>query len=92
MHNADTQMRSTARVSYKLLIRNFVIELVIYAVLVTVYYFIALRFLSAPLSALFDRSLQGYAVIGLLLIVAQGMLLERLTSYLLERLGLQRFE
>ena len=80
------------RVSYKILIRNFLIELVIYGCLVSMYYVVVLRFLASPLSILFDRSLQGYAVVGLLLIVAQGVLLERLTFFLLERLELQRFE
>lgn len=79
-------------VSYKLLIRNFVIELVIYGGLVTIYFFVVLRLLASPLSALFARNLPLYAVIGLVLIVVQAVLLESLTSYLLERLGLQRFE
>lgn len=80
------------RVSYKILIRNFFIEIVIYGGLVAMYYVVVLRFLASPLNILFDRSLQGYAVVGLLLIVAQGVLLERLTFFLLERLELQRFE
>ena len=79
-------------VSYKILIRNFFIELVIYGGLVALYYVFALRFLASPLNILFDRSLQGYAVAGLLLIVGQSVLLERLTFFLLERLELQRFE
>ena len=60
----------------KLLIRNFVIELVIYGGLVTVYYFLALRLLSSPLKILFQKYLPAYAIIALLLIVAQGVLLE----------------
>ena len=78
--------------SYKILIRNFFIEIVIYGGLVALYYAVALRFLASPLNILFDRSLQVYAVAGLLLIVAQSVLLERLTFFLLERLELQRFE
>lgn len=78
--------------NYKQLIGNFAIELVIYGGLVTVYYFLALRLLASPLTNLFQHNLPVYAAIGLLLIVAQAMLLESLTVYLLERLGLQRFE
>lgn len=79
-------------VNKKLLLRNFVIELVIYGVLVALYYVLALRLLSSPLQHLFQERLPVYAVVALLLIVAQGVLLEALTSFLLDRLGLQRFE
>jgi hypothetical protein len=79
-------------VSYRILIRNFLIELGVYGGLMTVYYLIALRLLSTPLRDLFLDNLILYAVAALVLIVVQGVLLESLTSYLLERLGLQRFE
>lgn len=78
--------------STRLLVRNFVIELAIYGGLVTLYYALALRLLASPLRSLFEQNLLAYAVVALVLIVAQGMLLESLTSYLIERLGLQRFE
>ncbi len=80
------------RVNYRLMFRNFLIEMVIYGGLVTLYYFLALRLLSSPLKMLFEEYLVLYAVAALVLIVAQGVLLENLTSFLLERLGLQRFE
>lgn len=79
-------------VNRNLLIRNFLIELLIYGSLVTLYYLLALRLLSSPLKHLFEENLPVYAVLALLLIVAQGVLLEALTSFLLDRLGLQRFE
>lgn len=88
MHGRHEQPERTRRI----LLRNFLIELVIYGGLVTLYYLLALRLLASPLKALFDRNLPLYAVISLALIVAQGVLLEHLTSYLLDRLGLDRFE
>ena len=78
--------------NYKVLIRNFVIELVIYGGLVTLYFLLVLRLLSIPLYDLFSENLPVYALISLLLIVLQAVLLERLTSFLLDRIGLQRFE
>lgn len=72
----------------KRLLRDFIIELIIYGGLVTVYYFLVLRFLSSPLVLLYDRYLPLYAVAALILIVAQGVILESITSFLLSRLGL----
>ena len=73
-------------------IRNLVIELLLYGILVTLYALLVLRWLSTQLQALFRENLTVYALAGLALIVAQGVLLERLTSFLLARLGVQHFE
>lgn len=74
------------------MLRNFAIEIVIYGALVILYYFLALRLLSSPLEYLFREYLPAYALVSLILITAQGVLLESLTSFLLKRLGLQRVE
>jgi hypothetical protein len=74
------------------LIRNFAIEVVIYGALVVVYFFLILRFLAEPLANLFEENLVVYAFVALGLIVAQGALLEFVTSFLLDRLGLDRLE
>ncbi len=79
-------------INFKILLRNFIIELVIYGGLVTLYFLLALRLLSTPLKVLFDEYLPFYAVVSLILIVTQGVLLENITTFLLDRLGLQRFE
>ncbi len=75
-----------------ILIRNFVIELIIYGLLVVGYFFLVLRLLGEPLRTLFERNLVLYAVVALALIVAQSVLLEAVTSFLLSRLKLERFE
>jgi hypothetical protein len=80
------------RVRLKRMLRNFAIEIVIYGALVILYYFLALRLLSSPLENLFREYLPAYAIVSLILITAQGVLLESLTSFLLKRLGLQRVE
>ena len=80
------------RISNRVVIRNLVIELSVYGILVTVYALLVLRWLSEPLQALFHGNLTLYAVVGLALIVAQGVLLERLTSFLLSRLGMKQVE
>ncbi len=74
------------------LIRNFAIEVVIYGALVVVYFFLILAFLAEPLANLFEENLVIYAFVALGLIVAQGALLEFVTSFLLNRLGLERLE
>jgi hypothetical protein len=75
-----------------MLIRNFVIELIIYALLVVGYFYLVLRLLGEPLKTLFDESLLLYALVALALIVAQSVLLEAITSFLLARLNLERLE
>ena len=74
------------------MVRSVAIEVLVYAALVIIYALIAFRFLADPLKQFFDGNLFVYAVIALLLIAGQGVLLERLTSFLLDRMRLERFE
>lgn len=79
-----------AQVPFRELIRNFVIELMVYGILLVIYFFVALRYLADPLAALFNSNLIAYAVIGLGLIVVQAVFLEFVTSLLFDFLGLHR--
>ena len=74
------------------LVRNFAIEVLVYAALLVIYFLLVLRFLAEPLATLFGENLVVYAFAALGLIVAQGALLEFVTSFLLDRLGLERIE
>jgi hypothetical protein len=78
--------------SAKVLLRNFAIEVAIYAVLVVVYFFLVLRLLGKPLESLFETNIVLYAFVALFLIVAQGVVLDGVTSFLINRLGLDRLE
>ena len=78
------------QVPFRELIRNFVIELIVYGILLVIYFFVALRFLAQPLSTLFSNSLVVYGIIGLTLIVVQAVFLEFITSFLFDFLGLHR--
>jgi hypothetical protein len=74
------------------LLRNFAIELVLYAVLVVVYFLVVLRVLGEPLFDLYHNRPVLYAAAALLLILAQGVALEYVTSLLIRMLGLERLE
>jgi hypothetical protein len=74
------------------LIRNFAIEINVYGILIAIYFFLVLRSLSPWLTTLYDENLTLYAVAALLLIVAQSVVLEWITGFLVERLGLERLE
>ncbi|MFQ5855899.1 MAG: hypothetical protein ACE5LU_09680 [Anaerolineae bacterium] len=74
------------------LIRNFLLELIVYGILVVGYFFIVLRLLAEPLADLFHSNLVTYAFIALGLIVAQGVVLDAITSFLLEQLRLEQPE
>jgi len=80
------------RKKIRVLLRNLAIELIIYAILVIIYSIIVLRLLSEPLTQLFHTNLVTYAFAGLGLIVAQGALLDAVTSFLLKQLGLEQLE
>jgi hypothetical protein len=74
------------------LIRNFAIEVLVYAILVVGYFFLVLRFLGEPLAELYTNNLTLYAFAALGLIVVQGAVLEFVTSFLINRLSLERLE
>jgi hypothetical protein len=74
------------------LIRNFLIELVVYGILLVIYFFAVLQFLGDPINNLYVNNTAVYAVVGLGLIVLQAVALEAVTSYLIRLLRLDRFE
>jgi len=76
----------------KRLVLNLIIEFIIYGGLVALYFLVILRYLNEPIKNLFDNNLTVYAIVSLILIGLQGVLLERLTFYILDWIGLKRFE
>lgn len=90
----DHQQRKSAVQAHqrRVLLRNFLIEVVVYGLLVVVYFLVALRWLAEPLNGLFHDRRVTYAVLSLALILAQGVVLEYLTSFLLEQLRLEERE
>ncbi len=76
----------------KRLIRNFILEVLTYGVLLAVYFLTVLNYLGEPLYNLFNQNLWVYAGAALLLIVVQAVVLEWVTSFLIARLGLESSE
>lgn len=74
------------------IIRNLLIELFIYGLLLIIYFLTVLRFLGEPLTELFNQEPWVYAVASLILIVAQAVALEWVTSFLIDRLNLEKSE
>jgi len=64
-------------------LRSFILELFVYALLVSVYVLIVLNFMGGWLKNLYDHGKTRYAIICLLLIIGQGVVLEAITSALL---------
>ncbi len=73
-------------------IRSIVVELVVYGGLVALYAASVLQLLADPLTDLYNDSLTRYAWVALALIVTQGVVLDAVTSFLLDRLRLSRFD
>lgn len=64
-------------------LRAFLIELVVYGVLVVVYFFLVLMFLQERLHQLAQHHIRVYAVVAILLILGQAVLLESVTTGLM---------
>jgi hypothetical protein len=76
----------------KRIIRNFAIELALYGILIVVYFIAVLSTLGSWLTNLYHTNLVVYAFVALILIVVQAVFLEAVTTFLIERLGLERLE
>jgi len=74
------------------LVINFAIELVVYGFLVLAYFLLVLRYLNNILNVLYNNNLIIYAFLSLGLVVAQGVVLEFITSFILSRLRLERLD
>ena len=68
-------------------LRAFLLELVVYAILVVGYFFLVLHFLGESLHQLEMRHRYTYASVAILLIVGQAVVLEALTTLLLRLLS-----
>jgi hypothetical protein len=69
--------------------RSLMLELIIYGPLVTIYFFIVILFGKDLLLTIYAQNPVLYSVLTLLVILAQGVLLEALTSWLLRKIGLR---
>ena len=67
-------------------LRAFLIELVVYAALVVLYFFLVLHFLGGWLHQLESRHRYTYAGVAILLIIGQAIVLESVTTLLLRML------
>ena len=63
-------------------LRAFLLELAVYAVLVTGYFFLVLHFLSGWLQELHLHHVKVYALVAIVLIIGQAVLLESVTTWL----------
>ncbi|RLD06317.1 MAG: hypothetical protein DRI56_08160 [Chloroflexota bacterium] len=75
----------------QLVLRNLVAEIIIYGILIVGYYFLVLNVLDDWLMSVFKTNLVWYAFIGLGLILAQGVLLDFVTTLLLRYLRVDQF-
>jgi hypothetical protein len=64
-------------------VKSILLEVLVYAALVAVYYLLVLHFLGDGLQHLYQSDRRVYAALALALIMGQGLLLEMLTRLLL---------
>ena len=73
------------------LIRNLIVEIIIYSLLILGYYMLVLRWLGDWIASIFGSNLYVYAFAGLGLIFVQAVLLDLLTSFLMKYIKLDQF-
>jgi hypothetical protein len=71
-------------------LHRFGIKMVIYAVLVTIYLYVVVRYLGDWLVTLYHEDLFLYAIVALVFIVVQAVFLDSVTTFLMNRLGLNK--
>jgi hypothetical protein len=76
-------MNPRSKTEVRQTLRAFALELVIYAALVTGYFFAVLHFLGGWLVRLETQHIRVYAVVAILLIIGQAVFLEWVTTSLL---------
>ena len=79
-------MSPRSKTAVRRTLRAFAFELVIYAALVTGYFFAVLHFLGGWLVQLETRHIRVYAVVAILLILGQAVVLEAVTTGLMRLL------
>jgi hypothetical protein len=67
-------------------LRAFLIELAVYAIFVTGYFFLVLHYLSGWLQDLHLNHVKFYALVTIVLIIGQAVLLESVTTWLMRLL------
>jgi hypothetical protein len=67
-------------------LRAFLVELALYAVFVTGYFFLVLHYLSGWLQGLHLHHVKVYALVAIVLIIGQAVVLESVTTWLLRLL------
>ena len=75
--------------SIRPLLRSLLIEIAIYIPLVGLFFILVLRYVSPYFTRLYNENLTMYAVVALVLVLAQGTMLELFTSWLLRKIGLR---
>ena len=70
----------------------FIVELIVYGLLVVAYFLLVLQFLGEPLAELFSKDLPRYALVSLGIIIAQAVALDYVVTFLLDLLGLGRLK
>jgi len=65
-------------------IKSFLIDLTVYGILVFAYFILVLRFFGDWLTDLFDHHRVGYAMVAIVLMVAQAVGLEVISHFVLK--------
>lgn len=71
-------------------LHTFGIQMVIYAILVTIYLYLVWHYLGDWLLELYQENLPLYAVVCLVFIVVQAVVLDTFTTFIMNRLGLNK--
>jgi hypothetical protein len=83
-------MKNRQDVPLQIIFRNFVIELIVYGILVVIYFLLVVGLLGEPLLKLFNNNLTAFAFVSLGLIAGQAIILDFAIEFIIDILGLSR--
>ena len=85
----ESREQGSSDPSFRPLLRSLLLELAIYTPLVVLYFLLVLRYANDYLTQLYRRDAVTYAFVATIAIIAQAVLLERLTAWFLRQFGLR---
>ncbi len=82
-------MKQNQKTSFRAMLRNYLIETIIYAGVAYLYFNYGLKLLTDLTAELFDYDLTLFAIFSLVVILIQALILETIISLIVNGLGLR---
>ena len=76
----------------KTFLKDVLLEILVNAIISITYFFLLLQFLNQPLTNLFHNDITMYGIVCVLFTITQGFVLDSVTGFMMNILGLHRIK